>query len=205
MIENISRGGAVRRDGRITPVPAAWKTIRVDLGKGPVEVTTIPWGDVATAWYSTGIPDIEVYTRTNARMRAGLKASRYLGRVLASGPVQRLLKRRIQRAAPGPGEAARIRGVSRVAGEVSNPAGTRARARLTGPEGYTMTCAHRRRRPQAHARRRRDAGVQDPIPGVRRGLYSVDRRGGARRSGMTQRRGSRGGRFPRRVAPDTAV
>ena len=110
MVENISRGGAIRRGGRITPVPAGWKTIRVDLGKGPVEVTTIPWGDVATAWYSTGIPDIEVYTRTNARLRAGLKASRYLGWLLASGPVQRMLKARIQRAIPGPGETARARG-----------------------------------------------------------------------------------------------
>jgi len=139
MVENISRGGAVRRDGRITPVPAAWKTMRVDLGKGPVEVTTIPWGDVATAWYSTGIPNIEVYTRINARLRAGLKASRYLGWLLASGPVQRMLKARIQRAIPGPGETARGRGVSRIWGEVTSSAGGHARARLTGPSGYTMT------------------------------------------------------------------
>ncbi|HEU5218432.1 MAG TPA: saccharopine dehydrogenase NADP-binding domain-containing protein [Gemmatimonadales bacterium] len=139
MVENISRGGAIRTGGRITPVPAGWKTILVDLGRGPVEVTTIPWGDVATAWYSTGISDIEVYTRTNARLRAGLKASRYLGWLLASGPVQRLLKGRIRSGAPGPDDAARARGVSRVYGEVVNPEGTRARARLTGPEGYTMT------------------------------------------------------------------
>ncbi len=139
MVENIARGGAVRRGGRIRPVPAGWKTIRMDLGTGPVAVTTLPWGDVATAWYSTGIPDIEVYTRTNARMRAGLKATRYLGWLLASGPVQRLLKGRVRRGAPGPNDAARARGVSRIAGEVTNPAGVRARARLTGPEGYTMT------------------------------------------------------------------
>lgn len=139
MVENISRGGAIRRGGRITPVPAGWKTIRVDLGRGPVDVTTIPWGDVATAWYSTGIPDIEVYTRTSAGMRAGLKASRYLGWLLASGPVQRLLKGKIRSGAPGPGAAARARGASRVWGEVTNAAGQRAGARLTGPEGYTMT------------------------------------------------------------------
>lgn len=139
MVENISRGGAIRRAGRITPVPAAWKTIQVDLGRGSVDVTSIPWGDVATAWYSTGIPDIEVYTRTSAGLRAGLKASRFLGPLLASGPVQRFLKGRIRRGAPGPGEAARARGVSRLFGEVTNAAGRTARARLTGPEGYTMT------------------------------------------------------------------
>jgi short subunit dehydrogenase-like uncharacterized protein len=139
MVENISRGGAIRRGGRITPVPTAWKTMRVDLGGGPVDVTTIPWGDVATAWYSTGIPDIEVYTRTNARLRAGLRISRYLGWLLASAPVQRVLKGRIRRGRPGPGETSLARGVSRVWGEVTDPAGHSARSRLLGPQGYAMT------------------------------------------------------------------
>ena len=139
MVENVGRGGAIRRGGRITPVPAGWRTIRMDLGKGPVEVTTIPWGDVATAWYSTGIPDIEVYTRTTATMRFALKASRHLGRLLASGPVQRLLKHRIRSRGAGPDESARARGSSRIRGEVENVAGQRAGALLTGPEGYTMT------------------------------------------------------------------
>jgi len=139
MVENAGRGGAIRRGGAITPVPAAWKTIQLDLGKGPVEVTTIPWGDVATAWYSTGIPNIEVYTRTTVAMRFALKASRHLGRLLASGPVQRLLKGRIRSRAPGPDESARARGSSRIRGEVVNAVGQRACARLTGPEGYTMT------------------------------------------------------------------
>jgi short subunit dehydrogenase-like uncharacterized protein len=139
MVENISRGGAVRRQGRIVPVPAGWKTIQVDLGRGPVTVTTIPWGDVATAWYSTGIPDIEVYTRTTAAMRLALTASRYLGRLLSSAPVQRMLKGRIRGGPPGPDAAARARGVSHIYGEVSDASGRTVRARLHGPEGYTMT------------------------------------------------------------------
>ncbi|MGH2899254.1 MAG: saccharopine dehydrogenase family protein, partial [Solirubrobacteraceae bacterium] len=42
-IEGLGQGrgaGAVRRDGRIVRVPAAWKTRVVDLGAGPVRVTT---------------------------------------------------------------------------------------------------------------------------------------------------------------------
>jgi short subunit dehydrogenase-like uncharacterized protein len=139
MVENAGRGGAIRRDGRIIPVPPGWKTIRMDLGKGPVDVTTIPWGDVATAWYSTGIPDIEVYTRTSAALRLALKSSRHFAWLLASEPVQRWLKGRIRRRAPGPDETARARGVSRVRGEVQNATGKRVAALLTGPDGYTMT------------------------------------------------------------------
>src|SRR5204863_6708915 len=42
LAENLHRGGAVRRGGVITPVPAAWKTRRVDFGRGPVTGLTIP-------------------------------------------------------------------------------------------------------------------------------------------------------------------
>jgi short subunit dehydrogenase-like uncharacterized protein len=34
MIENINRGGLIRRDGKLTPVPAAWKTREIDFGRG---------------------------------------------------------------------------------------------------------------------------------------------------------------------------
>ena len=139
MVENISKGGAVRKGGKILPVPPGWKSRLVDLGRGPVSVTTIPWGDVATAWYSTGIPDIEVYTRVGGMSRRLLAASRYFGPVLASGPVQRFLLGRIRRGAPGPDAAARSRGVSRLYGEVRDGSGRVCRARQTGPAGYSLT------------------------------------------------------------------
>jgi len=139
MVENVARGGAVRRGGRIVPVPAAWKTRVVDLGDGAVRVTSIPWGDVATAWYSTGIPDIEVYTRMGAGRRRLLRATRYLGRLLAARPTQRWLKARIRGGAPGPSARARAAGTSRILGEAGNAAGRTVRSRLRGPEGYTLT------------------------------------------------------------------
>src|SRR5688500_18600008 len=139
MVENIARGGAIRRDGRITPVPAAWRTRDVDFGRGPVSVTTIPWGDVSTAYRSTGIPNIEVYTRVPAGQRRALLASRYVGWLLASGPVQRVLKGRIRGGAPGPTDEQRTRGRSLLWGEVEDAQGNRAASRMVTPEGYTFT------------------------------------------------------------------
>ena len=139
MVENSGRGGAIRRRGRIVPVPAAWRSRRVDFGAGPVEVTSIPWGDVATAWYSTGIPDIEVYTMMSKGQARLLKATRYLGWLLALRPVQGWLKSRIRSAAPGPSERARAQGKSRLVGEAGNAGGKTVRSRLTGPEAYNMT------------------------------------------------------------------
>ena len=42
-----------------------------DFGQGPVECTSLPWGDVATAYYSTGIPNIETYMAMSAGDEAG--------------------------------------------------------------------------------------------------------------------------------------
>jgi short subunit dehydrogenase-like uncharacterized protein len=139
MVENINRGGLVRREGKLASVPTAWKTREIDFGRGPVKATTIPWGDVATAFHSTGIPDIEVYAALPTAMRLMMKMSRPLGGLLASGPVQRFLKKRIKAQPPGPSDAERARGKSFVWGEVSDAAGQTASARLRGPEGYTLT------------------------------------------------------------------
>jgi short subunit dehydrogenase-like uncharacterized protein len=139
MVENINRGGLIRRDGQLTPVPSAWKTRSIDFGRGPVKAVTIPWGDVSTAFYSTGIPNIEVYAAIPAPVRLMMKASRPFGWLLASAPVQRFLKRRIKAQPPGPSDAERLRGKSFVWGEVTDDSGMKRRARLQGPEGYTLT------------------------------------------------------------------
>jgi short subunit dehydrogenase-like uncharacterized protein len=47
-----------------------------------VLATTIPWGDVSTAFYSTGIPDIEVYMAVESKTYWAMVASRYLGLVV---------------------------------------------------------------------------------------------------------------------------
>jgi short subunit dehydrogenase-like uncharacterized protein len=139
MVENINRGGLVRRDGKLTPVPTAWKTREIDFGRGLTKATTIPWGDVSTAFHSTGIPNIEVYAALPAAMRQMMKLSRLFGRLLGSQPVQRYLKKRIQAQPAGPSDAERASGKSLVWGEVMDDAGGKAVSRLQGPEGYTLT------------------------------------------------------------------
>src|SRR5262249_14363815 len=128
MIENIHRGGLVRRDGKLTPVPMAWKTREIDFGRGPVKAITIPWGDVSTAFHSTGIPNIEVYLAAPWTVRAGLRLARGLGSLLSAGPVQELMKKRIRSAPPGPSGEERARGRSLLWGEGSDGSGRRGGA-----------------------------------------------------------------------------
>ena len=138
MLENLHRGGLVRKTGVLTPVPAAWKTRDVDFGHGPRRVATIPWGDVSTAYYSTGIPDIEVYAAMPASMILASRLTRPFKALFATTWVQSFLKRRILSGAPGPSAERRARAQSLFWGEVSD--GSRSVAsRQRTPEGYSLT------------------------------------------------------------------
>ncbi len=139
MAENAAAGGAVRRNGRIVPVPAAFQTREVDFGRGPVSATTIPWGDVSTAFHSTGIPNVEVYTRMKPAQRRMMAASRRLGWLLGSAPVQKLMKDRIGKGKPGPTDEERARAFTLLWGEVIDGEEHRAVSRMRTPEGYTLT------------------------------------------------------------------
>jgi short subunit dehydrogenase-like uncharacterized protein len=139
MIENLHRGGLVRRGGVLTPVPPAYKTRFVDFGRGPRKAMTIPWGDVSTAFHSTGIPNIEVYVGVPASTILWLKLLRPFLSLAATGPVQAFLKRRVRAGAPGPSASARARGKCLLWGEVEDDGGRKATARCQTPEGYTLT------------------------------------------------------------------
>lgn len=139
MLKHLGQGGAIRRDGKIVPVPHGWGRKTVDFGRGPRETVSIPWGDVATAWHSTGIPNIVVYTVPPPALGGYLRAPRVASWFLSRGPVRWLLGRVVDAALDGPDDQARARGTSRFVGEVTDGGGRTASARLTGPEGYTMT------------------------------------------------------------------
>ncbi len=137
MTMNVGKGGAIRKDGKITSVPAAWKTREIDFGEVTRTGVTIPWGDVSTAFHSTGIPNIEVFTVAPPSAVKMMKASRYLGWLLATGPVQKYLQSKIPPG--GPSDAEREKGKTLLWGEASDLNGNRVKARQQGPEGYTTT------------------------------------------------------------------
>lgn len=138
MTMNVGKGGAVRRDGKIMPVPAAWRTREIDFGNGVVKTgVTIPWGDVATAYHSTGIPNIEVFTVVPPSALKLMKMSRYLGWLLAASPVQKFLQSKIP--VGGPSDEERAKGKTLLWGEAGDDQGNRVESRIQCPEGYTVT------------------------------------------------------------------
>jgi short subunit dehydrogenase-like uncharacterized protein len=87
-VEGLGKGGRARIGGRLTRVPLAWKTRRFDRDGESRFAMTIPWGDVYTAFLSTGIPDIEVYMAVPPSAATNLRRIRWLGGQVGRAPVQ---------------------------------------------------------------------------------------------------------------------
>jgi short subunit dehydrogenase-like uncharacterized protein len=140
MLDSAGGGGKVRRNGMIERVPVAWRTRQIDLGAGLRDVTTIPWGDVSTAFHSTGVENIEVYTAMPPMTRRVLIASRYFDWLLGNR-VMRGLITRLMRSRPtfGPSDSVRARETSLLWGEATDRAGRRVVARLKTPQSYALT------------------------------------------------------------------
>lgn len=133
MTMNVGNGGAIRKNGEITQVPAAYKTREIDFGEIQKTGVTIPWGDVSTAFHSTGIPNIEVYTIVPEAQISLLKLSRYLGWLLASSPIQSILQSQIP--SGGPSDEEREKGKTFLWGCVSDDEGNKVESRQFGMEG----------------------------------------------------------------------
>ena len=138
-VEGLAQGGKVRRDGHIVTVPLAYQVRRIDFGDGEKEAMTIPWGDVSTAYHSTGIANIEVFIPGSPRMISGAKRANYIRPVLGFKWVQRLIKARIEKTVKGPDEEKRASMPTFVWGEARNARGEKKTARIRTANGYSLT------------------------------------------------------------------
>lgn len=138
-VEGMPRGGRVRRAGRIESVPAVWKTMEVPFSSGVRTAATIPWGDVASAYHSTGVPNVEVYMAMPPRQIRALRRMRWLLPIASLGPIQRFIKRRIERSVAGPTQQQLAESRAWFWGRATDPAGQTAEATLETPGGYPLT------------------------------------------------------------------
>jgi short subunit dehydrogenase-like uncharacterized protein len=139
MIENLGEKGAVRVNGKILRVPVGHKTLHFPAGSRQLFAMTIPWGDVFTAYFTTGIPNVEVYMGVPPRLLKVIKCSRYFSWILKSEFVKNHLRRKIEKKPPGPGPEQRAAAKTHLWGEVISGDGRAFSASLQTPEGYTLT------------------------------------------------------------------
>jgi short subunit dehydrogenase-like uncharacterized protein len=131
--------GVVRRDGVLTRVPLGSMQRAFDYGSGPSQSHNISWGDLATAYYTTGIPNIETYHETTPLLQGILFACRTFGWLLQTAPWQALLKAQTDLLPDDPGIGAEVGATMTIVAEAQDGGNRRAVARLRTPEAYAFT------------------------------------------------------------------
>lgn len=138
-VEMLAVGGRVRKDGQLIGVPLGSRVREIDLGDGVRETVGIPWGDVSTAYFTTGIPNIEVFIAGPLGLARNLKRAERWRWLLRKPAVQWFAKRRLARGPRGPSQTERDCNPTFVWGEAANDAHQRKVARIRTANGYVVT------------------------------------------------------------------
>ena len=139
MVLGLNEGGAIRADGVILRVPAGWKTQRVAFRDRPRTAVTIPWGDVSTAHWSTGIPNIHTYIALPSKARRSLLVVGLVKPALQFSIVRRAIERLIDASVTGPDEGVRATARMQIWGRVTHADGRMLEGTAETPEGYRFT------------------------------------------------------------------
>jgi len=138
MVENFGDEGVVRENGDLKRVPQAFDDREFEFSHGTRSAMTIPWGDVVTAYHSTGVGNVRVYSETHPDTIARIRQFRKLAPVVQSGPVQSLLKWVVDRRIDGPDDDQLREGSGEIYGEAESDGDTVV-SRLETPNGYALT------------------------------------------------------------------
>jgi len=144
MVMGLGESGAVRENGKIIKKPLGHNGMWIDFSKltgkqKRVFVMTIPWGDVSTAHFTTGIPNIETYTGISPKIYYFLKLQRAFNWLLKTSLIRRYANKKINKNPAGPTDEARAKSSSLVWGKVKNQQGEMIQAAMKVKDGYTLT------------------------------------------------------------------
>jgi len=131
IIESIPYGNRIRRNGKLEVPERGNVTRQIEFDRTPVDATRFIWGDVFTAYYSTGIPNIEDFLVLPPETLRQLRMLDKIGFLFRFSWVRNLMKRGVK---PGPTLQECAQTKTHVWGEVVDENNNRATSRLHGPE-----------------------------------------------------------------------
>ncbi len=141
MLGLVREGVTVRRDGELTSVPVGRLERTFDYGDGDRLSTALSWADVYTAYYTTGIPDIEVYVEADLLARCLYQVGAWFAVPSRLPPWRQLLEWQASFWPLGPSAAARAAARRVIVAEAEDVWRRCVRARLHTPDGYSFTPA----------------------------------------------------------------
>lgn len=139
MAEGAGMPVRLRRNGVITTVPPGALRRRFDYGRGSGWSSAVSWGDVATAYHTTGIPDTDVFFEETPTFRLMLATGRTFGQLLQVPIAQAWMKAYAQFYPEGPTATDRAAHTCVIVAEASTPSGRTVVSRLHTPEAYSTS------------------------------------------------------------------
>jgi short subunit dehydrogenase-like uncharacterized protein len=139
MLQGIGQGSVVRENGVLVKISLGKRTKEIDFGPFTATCLNIPWGDVSTAWRSTGIPNIEVYMAATKRTISLAKMSSHFDFMFRQAWVKTFLRKKADKRDAGPSPQKRQSSKSILWGNVWDDAGNSVTASLETLNGYTLT------------------------------------------------------------------
>ncbi len=140
MVRRYHTGGAIRKNGKLINVPLAYEDKVIHFGEKDRLCVTIPWGDVFTAYHSTKIENIKVYTGVSEKTLKTLRNYRKFKSLAKTNLVQWIFKTIIKRKIDGPSAIKRATCITHLWGKATDATtGQSVQAELTTPESYYLT------------------------------------------------------------------
>ena len=137
-IREVSKPVLCRRSGTIVPLDDR-SPRSFDFGAGSEPCVPVSWGDVATAFHTTGAGDITVYFRRTSLLRAADLLRGVGGRFLQSRIGQKSLAAIVRRLPEGPTQPERAAHRATIWAEATDSSGRSYRAMLVTPDPYDFT------------------------------------------------------------------
>jgi len=138
-IEGLGLGNLERIDGKLVHTAMGKKHREIDFGRGKCYAMAIPWGDVSTAYYTTGIANIDTWFPMPKSMVIGAQMMNLVRPLMGTNWMQALLKKLAGKYVKGPDEAAREKLPTYVWGEARNAEGVVKTVRIKTANGYSLT------------------------------------------------------------------
>lgn len=137
-VEGMATGGRIRKDGSLVTVPVGHSTLVAAFPSGKRSVLSLPWGDISTAYRSTGIPNITNYMGVGLPAGVVSRVQRFSAPFMRTPLAQRIGKA-VVGLVSGPGEKRRADNRSEFWGEARSADGRIATATLVTPSAYDIT------------------------------------------------------------------
>lgn len=137
-LESAAEGGRARIDGELRRVDVAHRQVVADFPSGPRRVTAVPWGDLSSAYRSTGIPTITTYTVVPGGDLLA-RGQQWVTPLLRMPAVQRVGASLVEQFVRGPSDERQAAGRAEVWGRARDTDRHSASGSLVTPAGYTFT------------------------------------------------------------------